>query len=111
MIRLYEAYLVFVGVIWLGSLTELNGGGLWPLNLAASCAYLSIILLELIRRKRRRWFNVGVILSGVVIAGVALVDYFMAPAEVYLHWLDLAVLSLGLLIILLRFYLFRSLTF
>lgn len=97
-----EAYLVFIGVIWAGSLLELTGGGVLLLNLAASAAYLSILVLELIRLKWRRWLLAALIVDCIAIGGFAWIDRFWAPAEVYLHWLDIAVLALGMVLLLIR---------
>lgn len=109
MLKLYEAYLVFVGVIGLGSLLELTGAGVFILNVAASLAYFAVLSLELIRQKRPTWLVTAMVLCLVLITGFALVDRYMAPFDVYLHWLDLVVLATCVAAVSIRFYFSRHL--
>jgi len=103
MIRFYEAYLVFVGVIWLGSLMALTQGGHLILNIAASSSYFSLIFLEFLRLKKRSWFKPAMVISVFGMFLLLTIDLFLLTTDVYLHWLDFVVLFLGLILIFVRF--------
>lgn len=93
--RVYEAWLVFIGVVAAGSLVEVFDGANPLLNVLAISAYLSILVLEAIRLKKRKVFWLCFGLFSLTVLGFYFADYYLIRNQVYLHWSDLITLGLG----------------